>query len=67
MEEVYVCPSFICNLDCPHCTLKNLPITSNWEGIFNTLECITDNAGNNVLFDLFGGEPLIIERVDFSS
>lgn len=63
MNEVYVCSSFACNLGCPHCTLKNLPIQMDLEKIEETLDYINNYAGPNVLYDLFGGEPLLLPDI----
>lgn len=60
MKEVYICPSFSCNLNCPHCYLKNLPFHFDIEKVLKTISFISDKAGSNVFFDLFGGEPLLI-------
>ena len=60
-NEIYICPSFLCNLNCPHCTLKNLPTCMELEKIEQTLDYIIQNSGDNVLFDLFGGEPLLLQ------
>lgn len=60
MSEVYICPSFLCNLNCPHCTLKNLPQQLELAKIEETLDYINENSGNKVLYDLFGGEPLLL-------
>ena len=60
-NEIYICPSFLCNLNCPHCTLKNLPTQLELEKIEQTLEYINKNSGNKVLYDLFGGEPLLLQ------
>lgn len=60
-NEIYICPSFLCNLNCPHCTLKNLPTQLELERIEQTLEYINKNSGNKVLYDLFGGEPLLLQ------
>lgn len=62
MKEVYVCPSFSCNLRCPHCQLKNLPINCNYEKVLSTLEFLSEKGGNFIFFDLFGGEPLLLEK-----
>lgn len=60
MSEVYICPSFLCNLNCPHCTLKNLPQQLELARIEETLDYINENSGDMVLYDLFGGEPLLL-------
>lgn len=60
INEVYICPSFLCNLNCPHCTLKNLPSKMNVDSICNTLSYLNKNSGNNLIYDLFGGEPLLL-------
>lgn len=66
MQEVYVCPSFACNLNCSHCFLKNLPINTEWDTLFSSIEYLNNNAGPHLVFDLFGGEPLILDKNRFS-
>ena len=60
MNEVYICPSFLCNLKCPHCTLKNLPNKMDIKSILETLKFLNENSGQNLMYDLFGGEPLLL-------
>lgn len=62
MWEVYVCPTFSCNLLCPHCYLRNIPSKLNKEAILDTISFINENAGLKLSYDLFGGEPLLIEK-----
>ena len=49
-NEIYICPSFLCNLNCPHCTLKNLPTQLELEKIEQTLEYINKNSWNIPVF-----------------
>ena len=60
MWEVYICPSWLCNLQCPHCTLRNLPSRMELANIEATLQYINDFGGEKVMYDLFGGEPLLL-------
>lgn len=65
IQEVYVCPSFKCNLCCPHCTLKNLPIKTDLCKVINTINQVNSRAGDRIFYDLFGGEPLLFANQDF--
>ena len=59
-DEVYICPSFGCNLNCPHCTLKNVRNEGNIKSIVNSIKKIK-LYNPNVSFTLFGGEPSLLK------
>lgn len=58
-DEVYICPSFGCNLNCPHCTLKNIRNEGDIEAIINSIKTIKEH-NPKVSFTLFGGEPSLL-------
>lgn len=60
VDEVYVCPSFGCNLNCPHCTLKNVRNEGNIDAIINSIKVLKEH-NPNVSFTLFGGEPSLLK------
>lgn len=57
--DVYVCPSFSCNIKCPHCTLRNIPTLINEKKLFKSIEVFNTSNSKNICFNLFGGEPLL--------
>lgn len=59
-DEVYICPSFGCNLNCPHCTLKNIRNEGDIGSIINSINIIK-SVNPNVSFTLFGGEPSLLK------
>lgn len=59
-DEVYICPSFGCNLNCPHCTLKNIRNEGDINSIINSINVIK-SVNPNVSFTLFGGEPSLLK------
>lgn len=58
MIQVYVIPSYKCNLNCPHCKLHLKEDTLNKEQFFETL--VNFDADYKVLF---GGEPTLDEAL----
>lgn len=62
LTEVYVCPSFSCNLKCPHCTLKDIKMPYNIDAVCHTLRYLLDKSPKLMYFTLFGGEPLILPK-----
>lgn len=63
IREVYICPSFACNLRCPHCTLKNINNGKlELPAIINSIKYIKEMAGKDLTFELFGGEPLLLQK-----
>ena len=65
MVEVFVCFDFLCNLNCPHCTLKLIPQHRQLDKIYNTMKIVRENNTNQLTFNLFGGEPLLLSDEDF--
>lgn len=61
-NEVYVCPSFACDLRCPHCTLKNLPFGTEIDLICNTIKVLNSFNNKSLIYDIFGGEPLLLKQ-----
>lgn len=59
-DEIYICTSFGCNLNCPHCTLKNVRNDYDLDAIINSIKTIT-SINPNVSFTLFGGEPSLLK------
>lgn len=58
INEVYVCFDFMCNLNCPHCTLKDIPQYHDYDSILKSLEYL-DSLNKDFTINLFGGEPFI--------
>lgn len=61
MKEVFVCFDFMCNLDCPHCTLKLIPQHRQLDKIYQTMKIVRENNTNQMTFNFFGGEPLLLK------
>lgn len=60
VDEAYICTDFNCNLNCPHCTLKNVKVNHKQiDNIVNTINFLK-NANPNVSFTIFGGEPSLL-------
>lgn len=59
IEEIYICPSFKCNIACKHCTLHNDYKKTSISNIIDTLDFIKNFSTNQLSYDLFGGEPLL--------
>lgn len=53
---VYLCPTYACNLNCSHCSIKNQRITTDIDAIVET-----SKRFNGSEFVLFGGEPLTLD------
>lgn len=60
VDEAYICPSFGCNLNCPHCTLKNIKNEGNIDAIVDTIKYLK-KISPSVSFTLFGGEPSLLK------
>lgn len=59
VQDVYVCPSFECNLHCPHCTLRTIKTQSNIDKIFNDIDVFNTSKSKLLCYNIFGGEPLL--------
>ena len=55
--RVYAVPNYECNLNCPHCELKDKHIQFDHDKFFNQLNSFTQND----IVILFGGEPTLYE------
>ena len=60
LDEVYVCFDFLCNLQCPHCTLKDIPTKRELDKVLQTMLYIR-RLNPNITFNFFGGEPLLLK------
>lgn len=58
----YVVPSWKCNLNCSHCTVKNQSFNINKKAFFNTLICQKEEYPN-ATFILHGGEPTFDKKL----
>lgn len=56
IESLYVCPTFNCNLKCPHCELRKLNIVYNHDKFLYMLKTLS--FGHAILF---GGEPFLYD------
>ena len=66
MKEIFVCFDFMCNLNCPHCTLKLIPQHRELEKIYKTMKYIRDNNDSSLTYNFFGGEPLLLNDKELS-
>lgn len=58
--EVYLIPTYKCNLNCPHCQITNNS-ADNFDNFLNTYKNIFSDVKDqkNISYVLFGGEPLL--------
>lgn len=61
MKEIFVCFDFTCNLNCPHCTLKDITPQRYLDKVYNTMRFIRMVNDETLTFNLFGGEPLLLK------
>lgn len=60
IKNIFICPSFKCNLGCHHCTLSLIKTQkTDIDKICSTLDRIL-TVNSTTRLDLFGGEPLIL-------
>lgn len=59
IHEIYVCPSYQCNLKCPHCFIHLRKDNMNVENICETIGYLNEHCPG-VSYTLFGGEPLLL-------
>lgn len=60
INELYVCFDFMCNLHCPHCTLRTINIDNNLQYVYDTLQFL-DERNSKFTINLFGGEPMLLK------
>lgn len=63
MREIYLIPSYRCNLHCPHCTIhKRISDEISMENYVKVLDSLDTNPQTQYI--IFGGEPLINPNID---
>ena len=65
IKNLYICPSFACNLSCSHCYLRLIKLPKNIDAVCNTLSKVLE-YNKDVKFDLFGGEPMLLSEEDLT-
>lgn len=57
IKELYIIPTYSCNLDCPHCELHKKVERYNESVFISQLKTLFFDRGI-----LFGGEPLLLQE-----